>query len=271
MTPELFGILNLTRDSFSDGGSYLEPADALAHARRLVAGGAAILDVGAESTHPDSEDVDAEEELRRLRPVVETLLSDGLVVSIDTCKPEVMAEMAALGVHFINDVDGFRAEASWEAVADSDCRLVAMHSLAAGGRADRDAEDELAILERIETFATELVQRAEECGVARERLILDPGMGFFLGSRVETSCTVLAGLPRLRALGLPLLVSTSRKSFLGQLTGREVAERGPATLASELHAARSGVDYIRTHDPAALTDALTVWRALDAAGTHDPT
>lgn len=261
-TPGIFGIVNLTRDSFSDGGRYLEPERALARARELVADGADVVDLGAESTHPDSEDVSSEEELRRLEPVVPVLVEEGLQVSVDTHRPATMRRVLELGAHWINDVSGLADPESIAVLRDSDCRVVVMHNRSRTPRADRAVQPSDDIVAEIAAwFAVRAAQLAHD-GIARERIVLDPGMGFFLDARPGPSLTVLRELERLRELGLPLLLGTSRKSFLGATVGREPEERGAATLASELWAATRGVDWIRTHDVRALADGLATWRAI---------
>ncbi len=260
---EILGIVNVTRDSFSDGGRYLEPSAALDHARRLVADGAAILDVGAVSTHPDSEDVTEAEELRRLEPVVGELVGDGLRVSVDTWRPAVMRRMAEIGAELINDVRALAEPGAIEAVRDTDCRLVLMHSTSNRGRATRAELPVPDIVDRVLAFFRERLACLEDADIAVGRVVIDPGMGFFLSSDPAPSLAVLRHLPRLRSLGCPVLVSTSRKSFLGTILGRPVGERGPGTLATEIHSWRAGADYIRTHDVRALSDALRVLRAIE--------
>jgi dihydropteroate synthase len=266
---EIFGILNVTRDSFSDGGRWIEPAAAIGRGLELVADGADVIDVGAASTHPDSEDVSAAEELRRLEPVVGELLARGVRVSVDTWRPEVIGAMAALGVEFINDVTALADPRSVAIVREAPVRVVLMHSTAPGARAVREAsqppEPPEPHVERVRAFFERRLAELEAAGVARERTLLDPGMGFFLSSDPAPSLAVLKHLGRLAALGRPLLVSTSRKSFLGAVTGRGVHERGAATLASELFAARAGAAYLRTHDVRALADALAVLAAIERA------
>lgn len=266
---EILGILNVTRDSFSDGGRWLEPQAALEHAERLLEEGADVLDVGAASTRPEAEHVPAAEELRRLEPVVGPLLDRGSRVSVDTWQPEVLAAMSSLGVEFLNDVTALGDPRSVEAVRDGRARLILMHSTSPEPRATRTGSlgpptgarpDPIAV---ILAFFERRLQELERAGIPRERTVLDPGMGFFLSPAPEDSTTVLRDLRRLRTLRRPLLVSVSRKSFLGQLTGAEVADRGPATIAAELWAWRQGADYIRTHDPRALRDAITVWKAIE--------
>jgi dihydropteroate synthase type 2 len=261
-----FGIVNLTRDSFSDGGRFLDPANALEHARRLRADGATVLDLGAESTHPDAEDVPDAEQIARLEPVVRPLLREGAVVSIDTCSASVMRTMLALGVQWLNDVNGFRGEGALDAAAGAPAgvRFVVMFSRSRGPRADRP-EDPAALLDEIAAFFAERLARFRAAGIAAERLVFDPGMGFFLGRTAAPSLLVLRHLDRLRGAGVPLLVSVSRKSVVGEVTGRPVDRRGPGTLAAELWAARAGVSWIRTHDVAAFRDAWAVESAIGAA------
>lgn len=259
-----FGIVNVTRDSFSDGGRFLRPEAALEHADRLLADGADVLDLGAESTHPDAEDVSAEEELRRLQPVVEKLLERGATVSIDTCKPAVMRAMTALGVHWLNDVSGFRTASAMEAAAATPprVRFVVMFSRSQGPRADRPDADAARVLGEMQAFFAERLRSFAAAGIARERLVFDPGMGFFLGHNAAPSLRVLKHLSELRAFDVPLLVSVSRKSFLGEVTGKPTAERGPASLAAELWALRNGASFVRTHDVAALRAAWAVEQAI---------
>ncbi len=262
MRPALLGIVNTTPDSFSDGGRHLDPERALEHARRLVADGALGIDLGAASSHPDASPVPPAEEIARLAPVLERLVADGVAVSVDSCSPEVQRFALAKGARWLNDICGFAEPALWPVLAESRARLIVMHSVQRGP-ATRATRDPATLLAEIDRFFAARIAALEAAGVARERLILDPGMGFFLGSGAEASLRVLRALPELRArFGLPVLVSVSRKSFLGALTGAAVAERGPATLAAELFAARSGADYIRTHDVRALRDGLAVLRAL---------
>lgn len=263
----IFGIVNVTRDSFSDGGRFLDPTAALAQAERLSAAGAAVIDLGAESTHPDGEAVAADEEIRRLEPVVAALLQRGIAVSIDTCKPAVMRAMCALGVQWLNDVSGFRSAAALAAAAAApmQVRFVVMFSRSSGPRAQRSTHGADTLLAELQQFFDERLAAFTAAGIARERLVFDPGMGFFLGSGPAPSLRVLRHLPELRRWAVPLLVSVSRKSFLGELTGLPTAERGPGTLAAELWALRHGAEFVRTHDVGALRAALTVERAIAEA------
>lgn len=267
-TVQILGIVNITRDSFSDGGRHMDPAAAVEHALRLSADGADIIDLGAESTHPDAEDVSAEEEIARLVPVIERLHDAGVRVSVDTCKPAVMRRVLELGVALINDVTALRHPDAVAAVRDSDARLILMHSTAAHARAERADVPAAGMVERVLGFFEKRLDELEDAGIARHRLILDPGMGLFLSRDPAASLNVLRELPRLAALGLPVLISTSRKGFLADLVERATArrpktfERGPATLATELWSVAHGASFIRTHDPRALRDALAIWHEL---------
>jgi dihydropteroate synthase type 2 len=266
MTPPcIFGIVNLTADSFSDGGRYLEPQAAIAHARALAAAGAQVVDLGAAASNVEAQPVGAAQEIRRLEPVIAALVGE-IPISIDSFQPEVQRFAIARGVDFLNDIQGFPDSSLYPALADAHCRLIVMHAVQGRGRARPVELAADAVWDRIRGFFSLRVAALEEAGIARQRLILDPGMGFFLSSRPEASLRALAGIGRLkREFGLPVLVSVSRKSFLRALTGRtDTRETGPATLAAELFAAAAGADYIRTHDPGALRDGLMVTAALRA-------
>ena len=262
--PLIVGILNITEDSFSDGGRFLDPAAATAQARRLAVG-ADIVELGAAASNVAAKPVGAEEEIRRLAPVIAALRADGTAISVDSYTPEVQRFASERGVDYLNDIHGFPDPAVYPELVMARCRLVIMHAVQSAGRAQRLDLGAEEVWRRIEDFFAERVPRLEQAGIARERLILDPGMGFFLSSRPEASLSVLAGLDRLKQrFGLPVMVSVSRKSFLGAIAGhKQPGELGAATLAAELYAAAQGADLIRTHDPAALRDALTVAEALN--------
>jgi dihydropteroate synthase len=267
--PRLFGIVNLTEDSFSDGGRYLDPGAAIAHARALAGDGAAVIDLGAAASNVMAKPVDPDEEIRRLEPVIAALADDGIALSVDSCRPEVQRFAIARGVPFLNDIQGFPDAELYPELAAAECRLVVMHAVQQGGRAQQVPLSAEAVWQRIQEFFVARLAALEASGIARDRLILDPGMGFFLSSRPEASLRVLAGVSRLkRQFGLPVMVSVSRKSFLRALTGRAAAELGAATLAAELYAAAAGADFVRTHDPGALADGLRVMRALRAAAAE---
>jgi dihydropteroate synthase type 2 len=264
--PALFGILNITEDSFSDGGRHLDPATAIAAARRLAAEGADVIDLGAAASNIAAKPVAPDEEIRRLEPVIAALQAGGMPVSVDSFAPETQRFALGRGVDFLNDIQGFPDPALYPELAASRCRLVVMHAVQDRGRAQRIAVPAAGIWRRITLFFTARVAALEAAGVARDRLILDPGMGFFLSSEAATSLRVLSGIDRLkREFGLPVLISVSRKSFLAAVTGhQDPGQCGPATLAAELYAAAKGADFIRTHDPGALCDGLSVIAALRA-------
>lgn len=259
---KILGILNITDDSFSDGGKYLEPEAALAHARAL-AKDADILDIGAASSNPESAGVPAGIEIARLESVVPALQRENVALSIDTFAPEVQRWALKRNVAYLNDIQGFPDSALYPELAASSAKLIVMHSVQERGKATRVDVPPSEILDRIRRFFAARIAALTQAGIGHERLILDPGMGFFLGSDPETSFTVLRALAALKTdFELPLLVSVSRKSFLRKITGRSAQESGSASLAAELFAGLKGADFVRTHDPGALRDGLAVWAAL---------
>ncbi len=264
--PAIFGIVNITEDLFSDGGRFLDTAAALAHARALVAAGADIVDLGAAASNVEAKPVAAAEEIRRLEPLIAALAADGTPVSVDSFAPEVQRWAIAQGAAYLNDIRGFPDPSLYPELAGAGCRLVVMHAVGGRGRAQQVELSAEQVWDRIHAFFNDRIKALEAAGIARERLILDPGMGFFLSSRAEASLRVLAGLACLkRTFGLPILVSVSRKSFLRAVAGHlTAAALGAASLAAELYAVEQGADYIRTHDSGALADALKVVAALRA-------
>lgn len=263
--PSIFGILNITSDSFSDGGKYLDPAAALAHGRQLVADGAHVLDIGPASSHPDSAPVSAAEEISRLEAVVPVLQSEGAVISVDTFQTETQRWALARHVAYLNDIQGFADESFYPELAEASAKLVVMHSIQGRGPATRAAPPAGSMVDHVTRFFETRFGALERAGVARERLILDPGMGFFLGNQPEPSLEVIRGLGTLKErFDLPLLVSVSRKSFLRKLAGADVGNAAAATLAAELFAANAGADMIRTHEPRQLADSLAIWTCLAA-------
>jgi dihydropteroate synthase type 2 len=262
-SPQIVGIVNITEDSFSDGGLHLAPDDALAHARLLRSEGADVIELGPASSHPDAARVSAEEERRRLASVIEPLLSEGIAVSVDSFLPETQRFAVASGAAYLNDIQGFPDPGLYEELAEADCRLVVVHSVQAAGPATRVETDAATVMAGIERFFAERLDALCAAGIERERLIIDPGLGYFLGSTPEPSLAVMSRLRVLKArFGAPVLVSPSRKSFLRNLTDSDLSGVGPASLAAELYAASQGVDYIRTHDVGALRKALTVHEAI---------
>jgi len=257
----ILGILNITDDSFFDGGKYLEPAAAIAQARALAADGAAVLDIGAASSNPDSKGVAPAVEVARLTAVLPALA--GIPLSIDTFSPPVQRWSLGQGVAYLNDIQGFPDPSLYPALAASSAMLIVMHSVQERGAATRIDVPPHEIMDRLFRFFDARVAALEAAGIARGRLILDPGMGFFLGTNPETSFTVLRRLADLKQrFALPLLVSVSRKSFLRRLAGRDAVGAGAVSLAAELFAIRQGADYIRTHAPGPLKDALLLEKTL---------
>ena len=229
----IFGILNITEDSFSDGGKFLEPGAAEAQARLLMERGAHALDVGGASSNPSSKPVSPEVEIARLAPIVALARRESWPISIDSFAAQTQEWAATQGVAYINDIAGFPHAQVYSSLARLAAKLIVMHSVQEGP-ATRVDTSPATIMERITAFFERRVRALTNAGIARERLILDPGMGFFLGSDPEVSLTVLRRLPELKAaFGLPLFVSLSRKGFLRKMTSRTVAEIGPATLAAE--------------------------------------
>jgi dihydropteroate synthase type 2 len=261
--PRIVGIVNITEDSFSDGGRYLDPIAAVAHARRLRADGADIIELGPAASHPGSAPVTVAQERRRLAPVLEQLTADQIPVSVDSCRSGTLRSAISGGAGYLNDIHGFGDPRLYPALAASECRLVVMHAVQATGAATRVMTDPAAVWDQIIGFFTLRLAALQAAGIDRDRLIIDPGLGYFLGSTPGPSLTALAGIRQLKdTFGVPVLVSPSRKSFLRVLTGRDIPQSGPATLTAEIFAAWQGADYIRTHDAGAARDALTVLAAL---------
>lgn len=268
----IFGILNITEDSFSDGGRFLEPEAALAHAEKLIEDGADALDLGAASSNPRSEPVPPDVEIARLAPVVLVAKERGWKISIDSFTSETQLWAMEEAVDYLNDIQGFSDASLYPYLAKSNAKLIVMHAVQRTGRAQKIDTDPAGIMGRIMDFFDARIDELTHAGVARHRLILDPGMGLFVGTRAEVSLMVLRRLPQLRsAFRLPVLVSVSRKSFLRKLVGRTVAEIGPGSLAAEIYAALHGADIIRTHEPKPLRDALMVWSHISGAlGAEGP-
>ncbi len=253
--PLVMGILNVTPDSFSDGGEHDSPEAALDWALRMREEGADVIDVGGEATRPHASPVPLDEERRRVIPVVRMLAREGLVISVDTSRPEIMREAAAEGAAILNDVRGFELSGAAQAAAETDCGLVVMHK---GRPASGDAA--LEVLDYLERRALAL----EGLGVARERICIDPGYGF--GKTVEQNFELLAATPALAASGRPVMTAISRKSSLGRVTGRdEPLDRITASVAGALLAARAGARVLRVHDVRETVDALAVLGAFRAA------
>lgn len=259
--PLIMGIVNVTMDSFSgDGHARSGLDDALRHAEALLAEGADMLDIGGESSRPGAQPVPETQEIDRVVPLVEALRDCGVPLSIDTVKPGVMRAAIAAGADLINDIGALQAPGALEAVKNSQVAVCLMHMQGTPGTMQADPQYGDVVQEVIH-FLAERVAAAEGAGIARERITLDPGFGF--GKTLAHNQALFKALPRLHHFDLPLLVGVSRKSMLGQITGREVGERVPASIAAAMLAARNGAAILRVHDVAATKDALAVLSALD--------
>jgi dihydropteroate synthase len=252
----IMGVVNVTPDSFSDGGRYLDPGAAVEHGRRLAAEGADILDVGGESTRPGAAEVPAAEELRRVLPVVEGLAGAGPTVSIDTSKAAVAEAALDAGAGYVNDVTAFRGDPRLAGlVASRGVPCCLMHMLGTPRTMQDDPRYDDVVSE-VKAFLDERLAFAVAEGVAEERVMLDPGIGF--GKTIDHNLALLARLDEIAALGRPVVVGVSRKSFLGAITGREADERAVATAAANVLALERGASVFRVHDVAETLDALAV-------------
>ncbi|WP_407351102.1 dihydropteroate synthase [Luteimonas sp. R10] len=261
--PRVMGIVNVTPDSFSDGGAHGDPQAAVAHGLELAEQGADILDIGGESTRPGADEVPLEEELRRTIPVVERLAKQvSLPISIDTSKPEVMRAAVEAGAGMINDVHALRREGALDAAAALGVPVVLVHMLGQP-RSMQEAPHYDDVVGEVHRFLAERIFSAEMAGIDRKRIVVDPGFGF--GKTREHNLALLAQLQRFAELGVPVLAGLSRKRTIGELTGREIAaERVHGSVAAHLIAAQRGAGIVRVHDIAATVDALKVWTAVAA-------
>jgi dihydropteroate synthase len=257
---KLMGVVNVTPDSFSDGGLYLDPSRAIEHGRQLEEAGAAILDVGGESTRPGAEAVSEVEELRRVVPVVEGLVGGDAEISVDTSKAAVAAAALDAGAAIVNDVTALRGDGEMAALcADRDATVVLMHMLGSPRTMQENPvyED---VVDEVKAFLAERVEAALAAGVAEERIWLDPGIGF--GKTAAHNLELLRRLGELRELGRPLAIGTSRKSFIGRLDGSDAGERLGGTIASSVLAAAEGAEVLRVHDVAEVGQAMAVATAI---------
>ena len=260
--PQVMGIVNVTPDSFSDGGAHADVDSAVAHGLRLAAEGADLLDVGGESTRPGAAAVTLEDEIARVVPVIERLVREtSLPVSVDTSKPAVMRAAVAAGAGMINDVRALRAEGALDAAAALGVPVVLMHMLGEP-RTMQDAPDYDDVVADVHRFLAERIFAAEMAGIPKQRLVVDPGFGF--GKTSAHNLRLLRQLARFTDLGVPVLAGLSRKRTLGELTGREVDARVHASVAAAVLAAEYGARLIRVHDVAPTVDALKVWQAVAA-------
>ncbi len=267
--PRVMGIVNVTPDSFSDGGEHLSAVAALAHCERLVKEGADILDIGGESSRPGATGLSVTDELARVVPVLRGALTLGVPVSIDTCKPEVMQAALEIGVDIVNDIRALQAAGAIDSVAAHPACGVCLMHMRGDPQTMQAAPDYGDVVREVGAFLAVRAAAVLAAGVAAERIVLDPGIGF--GKSPAQNVALLARQHELRVLGYPLLVGWSRKSTLGALTGRAVAGRLPASLAAALAAVQQGASIVRVHDVAATVDALCVWRAAGlGASLADP-
>jgi dihydropteroate synthase len=258
--PVVMGVLNVTPDSFSDGGRFLAVEAAVEHGLRLAAEGAAIIDIGGESTRPGAAPVPADEELGRVLPVVQALnRATPAVISVDTSKPEVIREVAAAGAGLINDVRALAEPGALGAAAASGTAVCLMH-MQGDPRTMQRAPSYVDVVKEVQAFLAERVQTCRAAGMSSDRIAIDPGFGF--GKTLEHNLELLRHLRELTALGLPVLVGLSRKSIVGTLTGRAAGERVHGSVALAVIAAMSGARIVRAHDVAATVDALRMVSAV---------
>ncbi len=261
----IMGVLNCTPDSFSDGGRYTDHGNAIRHALAMMDAGASIIDIGGESTRPGATSVPAEEELQRVLPVVEALGRQGVPVSIDTSKASVMRAALKAGACMINDVTALSGDKdAMDAAGDSDAGVCLMHMRGTPANMQRQVRYH-SVVDEVIAF---LEARAAACvaaGIAKERILLDPGIGF--GKRLQDNLDLIAALPRLKALGFPVLMGVSRKSFLGEIGGADVADREMETAAAVTACVLGGADILRVHDVAVQIRAIRVASALRRVST----
>lgn len=257
--PLVMGIVNLTPDSFSGDGLGTDVERAVAHARAQMEAGADILDLGAESTRPGAPPTPLQQELDCLLPVLERIRDWNIPVSIDTYKPEVMRAAIAAGAAMINDITGMRQPEALAAVAGSDCGVCVMH-MQGEPRTMQEMPAYEDVVSEVRDFLEACVVRCRTAGIARERIVLDPGFGF--GKTLNHNLALFRALPNMACAGLPVLVGVSRKSMLGAITGRPVDERLAASVTAAVLAAQRGASILRVHDVAQTRDALAVWAAI---------
>ena len=257
--PFVMGVVNVTPDSFSDGGQYLDPGTALAHARKLIAEGADLVDIGGESTRPGAAPVSEDEELARVLPLLEALRDAPVPISVDTRRARVMREALRAGASMINDVEALESPGALDAVAASDCAICLMHKKGDPATMQRDPSYGDVVAE-VKAYLAARIAAAEKAGIARNRITIDPGFGF--GKNRAHNLELLRRLAEFGSLGVPLIAGLSRKSMLGGITGKPVGERLAASVAAALLAVQHGAHILRVHDVAETKDALAVWQAL---------
>lgn len=256
------GIVNVTPDSFSDGGRHFDSEAALAHAKHLIVEGADILDIGGESSRPGALPVEVQDELDRVLPVLEGLRNAAVPLSVDTRKPEVMRAALAAGADMINDINALQQPEALAAVAASNAAVCLMHMK--GDPENMQFEPNYRdVMSEVMTFLRMRTAMVQAAGIARERIVVDPGFGF--GKTLAHNVALLRGLDAFSALGVPVLAGLSRKSMLGAITGQDVEHRAPASIAAALLAVQHGAKIVRVHDVRATVDALKVWDAVNGA------
>jgi dihydropteroate synthase len=261
-SPRIMGIVNVTPDSFSDGGFYFKPDAAIAHAEQLLEEGADILDIGGESTRPGAAPVDIQEELDRVIPVIEGLQGAPALLSIDTRKPEVMRAALTRGAAMVNDIDALQNPQTLEIVAASGAAVCLMHKKGTPQTMQQAPRYENVVNE-VKEFLRQRVDAAVAAGIDKSRIAVDPGFGF--GKTLEHNLALLAHLREFHALGVPVLAGLSRKSMLGALTGQGPENRVNASVAAALIAVMNGANILRVHDAGATRDALKIWNAVNDA------
>ena len=254
------GIVNVTPDSFSDGGRHLQHAAAISHAQQLLAEGADILDIGGESTRPGAQPVGVQEEMDRVLPVIEALRGASVPISVDTFKPEVMRAAIAAGAQMVNDINALQEAAALQAVAASNVAVCMMHKQGAPQTMQQQPQYQDVVAE-VGAFLRARIAAAETAGVERTRIVIDPGFGF--GKTLEHNLDLLRHLGRLCEPGVPVLAGLSRKSMLGALTGQDVNHRVSASVAAALIAVQHGAAIVRVHDVRETVDALKIWNAVN--------
>ena len=261
-SPLVMGIVNVTPDSFSDGGQHLQRDTALAHAEQLIADGADIIDIGGESTRPGARPVSIQEELDRVLPVIEGLRGAPVPISIDTCKPEVMQVAIAGGARMVNDINALQDAAAMKAVAAGNVAVCLMHKQGDPQTMQQQPHYQNVVAE-VGAFLRERIAAAEAAGIQRDRIVVDPGFGF--GKTLAHNLALLRELKQLTELGVPVLAGLSRKSMLGALTGQDVGHRLSASVAAALIAVQRGTDIVRVHDVREMVDALKILNAVNGA------
>ena len=258
-SPLVMGVLNVTPDSFSDGGSYLGLSAAAEHAQRMLEDGASIIDIGGESTRPGARSVSEQEELDRVMPVIERLKDLAVPISVDTRRARIMREVLAAGASMINDVDALSAEGALAVLAGSDAAVCMMHKQGEPAHM-QDAPRYGDVVEEVRDFLAARAAAARAAGIGAARIAIDAGFGF--GKNLEHNLALLRGLPRFCDLGVAVLAGVARKSMLERITGRPAGERLAASIAAALLAVQGGAGIVRVHDVAETRDALAVWSAV---------